>query len=93
MADNLLALITSGKLRPGAELHHTGRGLSDRTVTATVAENGIRFRGRAFTTPSAAAKVVTGRPVDGWIFWKLPSGEPLGSLRSGAAPSDEQGQA
>lgn len=93
MADNLLALIALGKLRPGAELHHKGRRLSGRTVTATVAENGIRFRGHTFTTPSAAAKVVTGRPVDGWIFWRLSSGEPLDSLRSSAAPLDEQDQA
>jgi hypothetical protein len=37
--------------------------------------------GRNFATPSAAAKEVTGKPVDGWLFWKLPDGRSLDSLR------------
>lgn len=86
MTENLRALITSGKLPSGTELYHRGRPNSARTVTATVAEYGIRFRGRTFDTPSGAAKAVTGRPVDGWLFWKLPSGEPLSTLRADAQP-------
>jgi hypothetical protein len=83
MAENLLQLITSGKLRGGTTLHHHGRQHALRAVTATVVANGISFGGRTYSSPSAAAKAITGRPVDGWIFWKLPTGEQLGSLRSG----------
>ena len=83
MTENLLGLITSGKLPSGTALHHKDRRRGAPTVTATVAENGIRFGGRIYTTPSAAARAITHRPVDGWIFWKLPSGEPLSTLRTG----------
>ena len=81
MAENLLQLITSGKLPSGTTLHHQGRQHATRTVTATVVADGIRYSGRTYSSPSAAARTITGRPVDGWIFWKLPSGELLGSLR------------
>jgi hypothetical protein len=52
-------------------------------VTARVVEDGIRLGGHTYSSPSAAAKAITGRPVDGWIFWKLPSGKPLTTLRTG----------
>jgi len=83
MAENLLSLIASGKLSSGTQLHHQGRLHAERTVTATVTKNGINFGGRTFTSPSAAARAITGGPVDGWLFWKLPSGQPLGTLRAG----------
>jgi len=31
--------------------------------------------------PYVSTKAVTGKPVDGWLFWRLPSGELLASLR------------
>jgi hypothetical protein len=83
MAENLLSLIASGKLSSGTQLHHEARKRAELTVTATVTNNGILFRGRTFTSPSGAARAVTGRPVDGWLFWRLPSGEQLGTLRAG----------
>jgi hypothetical protein len=84
MAENLMRLITKGKLPLGTTLHHQGRGdrYASRTVTATVTEGGIRFEGRTYTSPSGAARAITGGKVDGWIFWKLPSGEQLGTLRT-----------
>jgi Protein of unknown function (DUF2924) len=82
MAENLMSLIASGKLSSGTRLHHEGRLRAEWTVTATVTKSGIDFGGRTFTTPSAAARAITGGPVDGWLFWKLPSGEALGTLRA-----------
>lgn len=81
--EDLNSLIKAGKLTAGTTLHHKGRGYDNtRNVTATVTESGILFRGRTYLSPSAAARVVTNRPVDGWIFWKLPSGAALGTLRT-----------
>ena len=82
MADDLRDLIRSGKLPIGTTLEHKGRIYTDRTVTATVVESGIRLHGQVFKTPSGAAKAVTRKPVDGWSFWRLPDGRPLEALRS-----------
>ena len=82
MTDNLQSLIRSGKLAAGTTLHHEGRQHPSRTVTATVTEDGIRFKGRIYLSPSAAARAVTSQPVDGWLFWKLPSGKALDTLRT-----------
>jgi len=43
---------------------------------------------QARATPSGAAKAHTGKPVDGWLYWRLPDGKPLSSLRP-----DRAGQA
>ena len=82
MAENLLSLIASGRLPSGTKLYHQGRLRPERTVTATVTKNGIDFGGRTYISPSAAARTITDRPVDGWLFWKLPSGKPLDTLRA-----------
>jgi hypothetical protein len=79
MAEDLLSLIKSGKLPSGTTLHHQGHRYSG---DATVTENGLRVRGRTYETPTGAAKAITNREVDGWIFWKLPSGERLDTLRT-----------
>jgi Restriction Enzyme Adenine Methylase Associated len=81
MAEDLLTLISAGQLPEGTVLHHRGRDQA-RNVKATVVSGGIRFEGAVYPTPSGAAKVVTGAPVDGWAFWKLPNGERLDTLRS-----------
>jgi Restriction Enzyme Adenine Methylase Associated len=82
MPEALITLIRSGKLQVGTTQLHRGRSSSGKDATATVVEEGLRMRGRTFTTPSAAAKAITGKPVDGWIFWRLLDGDPLDSLRS-----------
>jgi hypothetical protein len=82
-SDQLLALIASGRLAIGTTLFHQARRHSDRNVTATVTKEGLRVGATVYGTPSAAARSLTGKPVDGWAFWRLPSGERLDTLRSG----------
>jgi hypothetical protein len=82
MAENLLQLITSGRLPSGTALHHRGFRHADHTVRATVVENGILFDGHTYSSPSGAARSITGSEVNGWTFWKLPSGKPLATLRT-----------
>lgn len=80
---DLLQLIESRQLPVGTKLHHQGRGYRDRTVSAEIVRGGIEYGGRVYTTPSAAAKSITGKPVDGWAFWRLPDGQRLDALRPG----------
>jgi Restriction Enzyme Adenine Methylase Associated len=82
MADDLLTLIRTGKLPSGTALRHRFVRVPKDAVTSTVVDDGIRVKGKIYTTPSAAARAITGAPVDGWLFWKLPTGEPLGALRT-----------
>ena len=79
--DQLADLIATGRLKPGTVLHHRGRQAGRRHLTATVVEGGIRYAGRVYRTPSAAARVITNAPVAGWQFWRLTSGKPLASIR------------
>jgi hypothetical protein len=79
--DTLIGLIRSGKLTVGTTLSHAGRIHKSRSVTAKVSEQGISFRGRTYSSPSGAARAITGIPVDGWRFWKLPGGKNLDTLR------------
>jgi len=77
--DELRDLILHGRLKIGTALTHPGRAYPD--AHAIVVEGGIKVRNSVYTTPSAAARAITGRPVDGWGFWRLPNGERLDSLR------------
>jgi hypothetical protein len=83
MSDTLRLLISSGALAPGTKLHHAFHSHALGKVEAVVVKGGIEFRGKLYTTPSAAARTVTGKAVQGWAFWKLPNGQALGALRSG----------
>jgi hypothetical protein len=75
-------LVRLGKLKVGTRLHHLARGRPELNVEATVEANGIVLNGEFFTTPSAAARSVTGQPTDGYLFWRLPSGKQLSDLRN-----------
>lgn len=85
MADDLLRMIHDGTLAEGTVLHHTGRRHLDRSVRATVVAGGLRLGGKVYRTPSSAAHSITGAPVQGWVFWRLPDGKPVASLRSSSA--------
>jgi hypothetical protein len=82
MPDHLLELIRTGRLRAGTKLHHRSRRHAERNVEATVVSGGIKLRGRVFDSPSGAARFITGAPVDGWTFWRLPDGSYLNELRT-----------
>jgi hypothetical protein len=79
--DELLTLIRDGRLAVGTTLSHFPRVHSERVITAKVTEEGIRVGRRTYPTPSGAARAVTGRQVDGWLYWRLPSGDLLATLR------------
>jgi RAMA domain-containing protein len=81
MVKTLRDLIDSGALSPGTKLHHPFR--NHVLAEAVVVKGGIEVQGRVYGSPSAAAKSLTGKAVQGWLFWKLPDGRPLNSLRSG----------
>lgn len=86
MARNeLLAMITDGRLRPGTVLLHRPKPRNaDRHVEAIVVPAGIRLRGHVFTSPSAAAKSVGGTKTNGWNFWRVrDTGVRLAELRKG----------
>ncbi|MGH3259826.1 MAG: hypothetical protein ACRDOU_31255 [Streptosporangiaceae bacterium] len=82
MAEDLLTLIRSGKLPTGTTLRHKFLSSYKDDAAATVVDDGIRIDGKTYRTPSGAARAITQNPVDGWLFWKLPSGETLGTLRT-----------
>lgn len=75
-------LIAAGRLRVGTQLHHPARRHPERAAEAEVVRDGLRVRGQTYPTPSGAAKAVNGgKPVQGWLFWKLPDGRHLDALR------------
>ncbi len=60
-----------GLLSPNQRLESSYRG---RRHVARVSRNGrILVNGKAFDTPSAAARAVTSRSVNGWTFWRYRS--------------------
>ncbi len=78
--EELVGLIASGRLAVGVTLFHQARRHPDRNVTATVVKECLRVRSKVYGMPSAAARAITGKPVDGWAFWRLPNGQRLDSL-------------
>ena len=81
---NINDLLKSGKLLVGDQLIWNRRSLKV-VHKATIGETGdIRLDdGRKFKTVSGAARALNnGRPVDGWIAWKLVrTGHSIGELR------------
>lgn len=53
----------------------------DLMTTARVAKDGLVVNGRVYASPSGAAYAITGYQVNGWMFWHLPDGTALGSIR------------
>jgi len=86
MAENLRALIASGKLSTGTQLHHEGRGALARTVTATVTEDGISFNDHTYRSPSGAARATNLRLLGGQ--WLGLGRRQLGGDRAGLGGGD-----
>lgn len=84
MAQTLAALIADGTLPVGTELYHPARRHADRAVTARVAANGIEVAGRIYTSPSGAARAITGTVAEnGWAWWRVKAtNRPIGELRT-----------
>ena len=76
---DVFALLRASLLSAGDVLLVRYKGTDYR---ATVKSNGyLSLRGRDYPSPTAAAVAITGGNVNGWRFWKVTSGETLGSLR------------
>jgi hypothetical protein len=76
---DVFALLQASLLSVGDVLTVRYKGTEYR---ATVKSNGyLSLHGRDYPSPTAAAVAVTGGNVNGWRFWKVATGETLGSLR------------
>jgi Restriction Enzyme Adenine Methylase Associated len=64
-------LVERGVLKPRERL--VLRRRSKPEVTASLRKDGsIKVGEAVYTTPTAAARQVTGRPADGWLRWRVP---------------------
>lgn len=59
-------IIKGIRLSAGTELRASYKGL---TYLARVENGALMLEGTAFSSPSAAAVSITGRPTNGWRFW------------------------
>jgi hypothetical protein len=78
---NINDLIVTGKIEVGAKLTMKKHG---EVITAVVTSNGFikTSDGKIHKSPSGAARTFNGgKPIDGWLAWKLENGSKLGSLR------------
>lgn len=83
MMISILDLISQGLLKPGDTLIYKRRSLGKKH-TAVVRSDGtlVTEDGVIHKSPSGAAKHFCGRPVDGWIAWKIENSRvSLGALR------------
>lgn len=79
----LADLIAEGLIAPGTRLAWT-RNYGKEHYEAVVLDTGAieLSDGRVYKTPSMAAKSAANvASVDGWIVWRLPSGETLAAVR------------
>ena len=78
---NIKDLIDNGKIQVGANLTMKKHG---KIIAASVTQEGFikTSDGRLHKSPSGAARSCNGgKPIDGWLAWKLEDGSKLGSLR------------
>ncbi len=78
---NIKDLIESGKLQAGASLSMKKHG---KVISAVVTVEGFikTSDGKLHKSPSGAARSFNGgKPIDGWLTWKLDDGSKLDSLR------------
>ncbi|MDP5182252.1 DUF2924 domain-containing protein [Blastococcus sp. BMG 814] len=76
---DVFALLQASLLSVGDVLNARYKGVEYR---ATVRGNGyLSLQGKDYPSPTAAAVAITGSNVNGWRFWRVATGETLGSLR------------
>lgn len=76
--EKFVDLVDGQRLRVGQLLYLRYRGSS---YEATVEEDGLRFQGRTYEHPTAAAQVIMNGSINGWLQWKTRDGRNIGSLR------------
>lgn len=80
-------LVSAKLIREDEELHARSGGVEH---VARLRDNEIEVDGNSFSSLSAAAVSITGRPTNGWTFWRVQAGGklvPLGKLREQLATS------
>lgn len=84
--NEILNLMKAGLVSPGTKL--TWHRRLGETVTAVLLDDGcvVTGDGVRHKSLSGAAKHYSGKPVDGWNAWKLPTGKPISSLRKMGHP-------
>ena len=78
---NIKDLIDNGKIEAGSKLFMKKKG---QVITAIVTSQGFikTLDGKLHKSPSGAARSFNqGKPIDGWLVWKLEDGTKLNSLR------------
>jgi hypothetical protein len=66
----LADIMAAGLLDEGATLYARGRRVAGRTATV-LSDGGLDVDGVRYSTPSGAARAVSGTNVNGWRFWLL----------------------
>jgi hypothetical protein len=88
---SFLELLAAGHVALGTELVHVGRRHPRHDASAVVVRGGIQVGSTVFASPSGAARAITGKPEDGWLFWRIrPSGARLDVLRGSDSPLNRQ---
>jgi hypothetical protein len=78
IAGSLSDIVAAGKVGIGDTVHHG----SHKGVIASTADGvAIRTGGKTFVNPTAAAAIHVTYAVNGWAWWKLADGTPLGDVR------------
>lgn len=77
-------LVAKGLLPVGTELRPRNGG-PERAIV--LADGRLEMDGKVYDSPSGAGQFVRGGATNGWVFWTLPDGRRLGSLREEATQS------
>ncbi|MGM7669830.1 GmrSD restriction endonuclease domain-containing protein [Microbacterium sp. A93] len=78
---DLKHLIEAGLLSVGETLHSTHRDFNGSTAEV-LAGGDLKVHGKAYASPSAAAKSLRKRATNGWYFWSVPDGRRLRDVRA-----------
>jgi hypothetical protein len=70
---DLARLIRSERLSVGDELFHPAGQYRGADIVATIAGDGLEVNGKAYPSPSTAARAAVGYSANGWMFWRLRS--------------------
>lgn len=66
----LADLVAAGLLEPGTTMYAKRKAHADRTATI-LSDGRVDVDGRIFDTPSGAARFISGKSENGWVFFRL----------------------